>query len=427
MGKIRIPESLLLGSATAATQIEGGDENVNWYYWSLEGRVGNGESSLPGSGHFERFREDVKLLGELGHQCYRMSIEWSRIEPECGVWSAHGIAHYREEISLLKSQGIIPLVTLHHFSCPQWFQERGGWLAGESIDLFLRFCRVAVERLGDLVEEWCTINEPNVFANDTYMDGKYPPGHKGDMLSYFKVSRHLVIAHLKAYKLIHEIREENKFPGKTMVGYAQHMAYFESSKKGFFSRLGKALLERFFHKIYIKGMVEGKLILPLGMGYPEGKGRFCDYLGVNYYSRHIITPSANPALLFGTVGFVRGIPDERKTDLGWEIYPKGLARVIRPLWEEYALPVFVTENGLADCSDKKRKAYIRDHLAVLAGLIGEGIPVTRYYHWSFLDNLEWNDGYGPRFGLVEIDYDTMERLPRPSAFYYRDVCLKRFL
>jgi len=166
-----LPKELLLGSASAATQIEGGDTNSNWYYWSLAGRVGHGESSLAGADHWNRYVEDTELLSELRQECYRMSLEWSRIEPRPGEWSREGIEHYRKELELLSAKGIRPHVTLHHFSCPQWFQERGGWLAPAAVERFLAFVRRAVEEYGDLVAEWCTINEPNVLVNGSYVDG----------------------------------------------------------------------------------------------------------------------------------------------------------------------------------------------------------------------------------------------------------------
>ncbi|MDC7127101.1 MAG: glycoside hydrolase family 1 protein [Spirochaetales bacterium] len=422
MADFNLPKKLLLGSATAATQIEGGDKNCNWYQWSLDGKVGNGESSLTGADHYNRFKEDINLLAELNQQCYRMSIEWSRIEPSKGKWSSDGIAHYREELSLLREKGILPLVTLHHFSCPQWFQDKGGWTADTAVEDFISFCEKVVEEFGDIVNEWCTINEPNVFANDTYMDGKYPPGHFGDMKSYFKVSRNMVIAHIKAYKLIHRIRTEKGFSGETAVGFAHHLAYFESSRKGLLASLGRGLITRLFQTVYFKGMVEGQLIAPLGSGYPEGKGCYCDFIGVNYYSRHIITPTLNPGALFGTIDFDPNVPDERKNDLGWEIYPPGLYKVIKKCWDKYKLPIHVTENGLPDADDGKRASFIREHLKEVKHLLDDGVDVRRYYYWSLLDNLEWNDGYGPRFGLIEVDYNTMERHVRPSAEYYAEVC-----
>lgn len=427
MKEIKIPDTLLLGSATAATQVEGGDTNNNWYAWSLAGRVGNGESSLLGADHYNRFREDVELMSDLGHQCYRMSLEWSRIEPVRGQWSREAIEHYREEFQLLSDKGIAVLVTLHHFSCPQWFQEKGGWLAEDAVQCFLAFVEKSVAEFGDLVSQWCTINEPNVFANDSYMDGKYPPGSHGDMPAYFKVSRNLILAHLKSYKLIHRMREQLAFPGQTMVGFAHHLAYFQSSRPGLLAWLGRSLISHLFHEIYLKGFVEGVLLPPLGWGRPEGKGRFCDFLGINYYSRHIITPSLNPGNLFGTIDFRPGLSESEKTDLGWEIYPQGLAEVLTPVWKRYRLPIYITENGLADADDSRREAFIVAHLKVLVELIASGVDIRRYFHWSFLDNLEWNDGYGPRFGLVEVDYQTMERRVRPSARAYERICKNRVL
>lgn len=422
-----LPAGLLLGSATAPTQIEGGDTNCNWYAWSLAGRVGQGESSLGGADHWKRWREDVELLAGLGQQCYRMGLEWSRLEPRPGEWSADGLAHYREEIGLLRQRGIVPLVTLHHFSCPQWFQERGGWLAPDAVDCFLRYVTYAVSQLGDLVAEWCTINEPNVFANDSYMDGKYPPGGQGDIGAYFKVARNLILAHLRAYRAIHRIRQEQGHAATqpTRVGFAHHLAVFEPAGRHPLARLGCALQDYLFHTIFFRGFVEGRLVFPLGHGQPEGPGIFCDYLGINYYSRHLFRRSWNPAKLFATPGTDPTLPPEALNDLGWEIYPPGLYQVARRAWDRYHLPVWITENGIPDAADGQRSRFIAEHLWQLRRLAGEGVAVERYYHWSFLDNLEWNDGYGPRFGLVEVDYRTMDRHVRPSARYYAAICKSR--
>lgn len=414
-----LPKELLLGCATAATQIEGGDVNVNWYDWSLKGRVGKGESSIVGAGHWDRVVEDVALLSELNQQVYRMSLEWSRIEPREGEWSAEGIEHYREELKLLRSKGITPLVTLHHFSCPQWFQERGAWLAPDAVETFVRFAEKAVGEFGDLVAEWCTINEPNVFANDSYLDGKYPPGADGDLGAYIKVSAALIRAHLKAYKSIHRIRTTMGWHD-TQVGFAHHLAVFEPAN--IFAVPGMAINHHMFHEIYFKGFVEGKLVFPLGSGFPEGRGRFCDFIGINYYSRHLFQPVWRPATLFVSPGVDPATPAEQLNDLGWEIYPEGLSHWARKVWKRYKLPLVITENGIPDAADAKRWVFIKEHLAQVKTLIDEGVRITRYCYWSFLDNLEWNDGYGPRFGLVEVDYKTMRRTVRPSALKYAHVC-----
>lgn len=417
-----LPKEFLLGSATAATQIEGGDTNNNWYYWSLAGKVGNGESSLTGADHYRRYTEDIELLSELHQECYRMSIEWSRIEPKQGEWSTEGVEHYRDEFRRLIKAGIKPLVTLHHFSCPQWFQEKGGWLSKDAVEGFMRFVDFSIKSFGDLVSEWCTINEPNVFANDTYMDGKYPPGSHGDIAAYMKVTKNLILVHLKSYKLIHKIRKEHGFSGETKVGFAHHLAVFEPLNSHPLAKLGCFLSDYLFHEIQMKGFVEGKLVFPLGTGTPEGKGIFCDFIGINYYSRHLFQASYNPGNLFAIPMVDPLCPESHKNDLGWEIYPEGLYKVCHRAWDKYKLPIYITENGIPDEKDEKREEYIVDHLAQIRRLLDEGVGVERYYHWSFLDNLEWNDGYGPRFGLVEVDYKTMERKPRPSARKYAEMC-----
>lgn len=414
-----LPPALLFGSATAATQIEGGDRNVNWYHWSLAGKVAGGESSLPGSGHWDRLEADTDLLAAMNQQCYRLSLEWSRLEPQEGQWSAEGLAHYRRELTLLRRKNIVPIVTLHHFSCPQWFQDRDAWLAPDAVETFLRFVSFVVENLGDLVDEWCTINEPNVFVNETYMDGHFPGGRKDDLGACLKASDQLIRAHLKAYHLIHRIRRDKGFAGVTKVGFAHHAAVFEAGSWG--AVPGTWFSDRLFHQMFLRGFVEGKLILPLGTGRPEGRGTFCDFVGINYYSRHRFRVNANPATLFaGPVDPV--VPAERRNDLGWEIYPSGLFQVAKGVWDRYHLPLFITENGIADARDEKREAFLRDHLAEVKRLLDAGAEVQRYCHWSFIDNFEWQQGYAPRFGLVEVDYTTMERRVRPSGLFYAEVC-----
>ena len=421
MKEIQLPDSMLFGSATAATQIEGGDTNSNWYHWSLEGKIANGESSFTAADHYSRYAEDIKLMQEMNHKIYRMSIEWSRIEPQEGFWSEEGIGHYQKEIKSLIAAGIQPLVTLHHFSHPQWFEEKGAWSNKKNVQYFIRFVEKVIDSMGSDVSEFCTINEPNVFVNDTYMDGKYPPGHKDDIVSYFKASKNLILAHLKSYKLIHRKREQMGFDD-TKVGMAHHLAYFETHGNNPLTALSKKLMDYSFHKMFFNGMIKGRLAFPLGLDYPEGRGTFCDFIGVNYYSRHLIHSSKNPALLFGEVKVKEDLTDSCKNDLGWEIYPEGLYKVIKNTYEKYKLPIYITGNGIPDASDTKRSRFIYDHLVQILRLADEGIDIQRYYHWSLLDNLEWNDGYGPRFGLIEVNYKTQERTIRKSGRFYGEIC-----
>ncbi len=424
MKELIIPKTLKLGSATAATQIEGGDKNCNWYRWSLLGKLAGGASSLTAADHYNRVKEDVELMRKMNQEVYRMSIEWSRFEPREGVWSKEGIEHYKNEIKLLIEAGIRPLVTLHHFSQPQWVEDIGAWTNTKTIDYFLRFVEKIVESIGEDVFEYCTINEPNVFVNDTYMDAKYPSGKEGDMRSYFKAARNLAIAHIRAYKLIHKMREQMG-RDDTMVGIVMHIAHFVENDGRAVTKLGKKLLDYSFHKMFYNANIEGHFTFPLGGGYPEGKGIYSDFIGVNYYSRHLIHGTYNPAKLFGEVKFEENLSDEKLNDLGWEIYPEGIYKVCKKVYDLYKLPIYITENGLPDASDTKRAKFIYDHLMWVTKLIEDGVDVRGYYHWSLLDNLEWNDGYGPRFGLIEVDYETFERKIRKSGKFYSTLCKQK--
>lgn len=421
MKEFQLPDSFLMGSATAATQIEGGDTKSNWYYWSLEGKIKNKESSILAADHYHRYKEDISMMKQMHHDVYRMSIEWSRIEPERGKWSKEGIQHYQEEIKALKKAGIKPLVTLHHFSHPQWFEEIGQWTNRESVHLFLRFVKKVVQSIGDLVNEYCTINEPNVFVNDSFMDGKYPPGKKNDAKAYFRSAKHLILAHLKAYQCIHRLRKSKGYTD-TKVGIALHIAHIEVKEDFFLTKISKKFIEYSFHEIFLHGMVEGRLTFPMGTGYPIGKGVFCDFMGINYYSRHLIHATKNPMMLFGEVKVEEGLVENRKNDLGWEIYPEGLYHIVKKNYETYGLPIYITENGIPDAKDEKRSRFIYDHLYQVHRLLEDKIPVERYYHWSLLDNLEWNEGYEPRFGLVEVDYTTLDRNIRKSGRFYGEIC-----
>lgn len=421
MKPFSLPSTFKLGSATAATQIEGSDPNSNWYYWSLQGRIANRGSSIVAADHYNRYEEDIELMKQLNQEVYRMSIEWSRIEPEEGVWSEAGIKHYQRELALLIEAGIEPLVTLHHFSQPQWFEVLGAWTNDRSVSYFTRFVKKVIESIGNQVGEYCTINEPNVLVNDSYMDGNFPPGKEGDMKAYFKASKNLILAHLESYQLIHKLRAEMGY-SDTMVGMVHHLAYFEHAKADPFTKMSKNILDYAFHTLFLKGMVEGHLAFPIGHDHPFGKGIFCDFIGINYYSRHIIHFKLNPGMLFGEIKFKAGLADESLNDLGWEIYPRGLYEVVKKVYKKYALPIYITENGIPDSKDQKRTKFIMTHLEQIHFLIEEGVDVRRYYHWSLLDNLEWQDGYEPRFGLIEVDYKTLERRIRASGKVYAQIC-----
>lgn len=415
MEGIRLPEDFMLGTATAAVQIEGGDTNNSWYRWCEQGRIKDGSHCITAADHYNRIDEDIALMKELGCSVYRMGIEWSRIEVEEGRFNMEAIAHYRDELQKLIAAGIRPMITLHHFSNPLWFEDSGSWLNKKAIQRFCSYTEIAVRSFGDLVSDWITINEPNVYCAFSFLQGQWPPGHC-NLSKYFKAASIMVKAHIAAYPMIHAIRKDMGLEN-TLVGTAHHLRVFDPASAASGDRLAAALYRRAFQDMFVHSMTCGSSCFPLFTGTPKGK--YADFLGINYYSRDIMRFSWNPAAGFGKQQIKEG---SEYNDLGWEIYPKGLARLCRSYYKRYKLPVFITENGIADAQDTKRTAFIHEHLKQLVSLIKEGVDIQRYYHWSLIDNFEWIEGNTPRFGLVEVDYRTQKRTIRESGIYFASVC-----
>ena len=414
----------LMGTATASLQIEGGDTNNNWYRWCEEGKIKDGSHCIRANDHYNRVEQDIALMQELNNDTYRLGLEWSRIEPSSGQWDQAGLDHYRRELTLLQEAGIRPLVTLHHFSHPLWLEDMGGWENPKVVEYFVRYTRKVVEYLGDLVQDWITINEPNVFALTSYLTGEWPPG-KTSIPAYLRVLKNMVKAHILAYREIHSLRQTHNFPGQTLVGVANHIRVFDPEDNARARRVAR-WLDYMFHDIVITGMVEGKLSLPMGRNnHPLGKGFYMDFFGLNYYSRDIIAfKLSNPGMLFGEL---KTDPGLAKNDLGWDIYPKGLYRLCKKYHQKYQVPIFITENGICDADDDQRSQYIIDHLAQVAKLRQEGIPVQRYYHWTLMDNFEWVEGESARFGLIHCDFETQQRTIRDSGRLYAKICRDKFL
>ncbi|HHY83438.1 MAG TPA: glycoside hydrolase family 1 protein [Clostridiales bacterium] len=415
MKPFRLPSHFLLGCASSGAQIEGGDRNSNWYAWCNQGHIKDGSTCLRANDHWNRYKEDISLMAELNQKIYRMGIEWSRIEPQEGNFSKEALQHYRDEISLLLQNGIKPLVTLHHFTHPLWLEEKGGFEQDAVSEYFERYVRFVVENLGDLVSEYITINEPNVYAVMGYYFCEWPPAKKSVKL-LLKVLKNMSLCHIRAYRLIHKIREEKGYPGKTMVGVANHLRIFDPyNKNNPLDQLAARVMEYLFQDAVIKSMSTGILMLPLGSGAPLGTGKFLDFFGINYYTRDAVRFK----------GFQNTqMPNTPRNDLGWEIYPEGLIRLCRKYYAEYQAPIWITENGTCDKEDAFRADYIYQHLLAVSQLCQEGIPVERYYHWTLMDNFEWAEGESARFGLVHVDFDTQERNVRNSGRFYSEVCDK---
>lgn len=403
--EFKLKEGLKLGVATASCQIEGGENNSNWNDWYAKGMIKDGSNPARANQHYELFRQDIDLMAKLNIQCYRMSIEWARLEPQRGKYDESVFEHYREEIDYLQSKGIEVLLTLHHFSNPMWFENLGGFLNPDSPVIFEGFVRKVVAELGEKVDRYVTVNEPNVYATSAYYFGEFPPGKKS-VKDTVKVMTNLVACHIRAYKAIHEMRK-----GNTLVGYASHIRVFEpENPKSLLDRIGCRLMRQMFQGGIDFTSMTGKRVFPLKRRKEFKKGKYYDFIGINYYSRSMVHRFDE-----------RAKQDAAHNDMGWELYPKGIRQVVEEYYSKFNAPVYITENGTADSKDAFRAQFIYDHLKELNE---SNVPVERYYHWTFIDNFEWMDGEKERFGLVELDYDTQERKPRQSALMYSEVIVK---
>jgi len=423
--KFELPSSLKLGSATASAQIEGGIQNHNWSRWCEMGKILDGTDCHVASDHFNRYKEDIDLMKSMNHEVYRMSIEWSRVEPEQGKFSEEGIQHYVDEVKYLIDSGIEPMVTLHHFTDPIWFEDLGSWQNTDAVKYFVRYTEKIAEALGQYVSEWVTINEPSVYAEATCIRGVFPPGETG-IKRYAIVARNMILAHIESYKTLQNVCK-NLTGRSVKIGVANHLIDFHTTGGGPLAIVGRRALEYSFHDIFLEGMVYGKLKFPLNIlknetGYKAKQGVYSEYIGVNYYSRHMVRPSFNPGMLFTKTVMKE---NSQYNDLGWELYPEGLYNVCNAVYKKYKLPIQITENGTCDEKDAFRTEFIYNHVLQIKRLVDDGIPVEKYYHWSLMDNFEWAEGLSKRFGLVEIDYDTQERTVRRSGRFYADLIKNR--
>ena len=408
MNVFSLKDGMQVGAAGAATQIEGGEPDHSWLDWSRKGHIADGSSPARANDHYNRWREDAALMRDLNIQIYRLGVEWARIEPQEGVFDEDAIAHYVSEIELLKSYGIEALVTLHHFTNPMWFEKKGAFEKKENIAFFIRFAEKIVSAFGPLVREYITVNEPNVYAVNGYFFGIWPPGGKS-MLKTVRVMSVLAAAHIEAYKVIHNLRKQLGFDD-TKVSFANHVRVFapedpNNASHRFFAKLN----ERFFQGALSKAMYTGVFPFPVSNVRHAKRGRYCDFIALNYYTRSTVSGLRD--------GVREGAP---VNDLGWEIYPQGIVECAEKLYRISPLPVYITENGTCDNNDDFRSLYIYEHLKALCE---SELPVSRYYHWCFCDNFEWAEGESARFGIVHVDYETQRREIKKSGLFLRDLII----
>jgi beta-glucosidase len=374
----RFPPGFLWGTATAAHQIEGGNVNNDW--WDFEHAAGTPcvDSSGDACDSWHRWADDIDLVASLGFGAYRFSLEWSRIEPAEGEWSTAALDHYRRQCARCHERGLAPVVTFHHFTIPRWLAARGGWEADDAPDCFGRFCGRAGAHLGDLVSWACTLNEPNVVATMGYLFGVFPPQVR-DADRRRAVNAALCRAHAAGADAL------LGGPGNYPVGLTLSMTDYQATPGG---EARRDRIRESNEDVFLEAAADD------------------DFIGVQCYSRMRVGPD-------GVLPPEGGVP---VTQMGYEYWPKAVEATVRRAWEVTGgTPVVVTENGISTADDTQRIAFVTDALASVRRCLDDGIDVRGYFYWSLLDNFEWVLGYGPRFGLVEVDSGTFERRPKPSA------------
>ena len=406
---LKFPEGFLWGAATSAHQVEGGNQNdwtqwekknakrlakeakTKWATWQQEKfpEMFDPKNYISGRAcdHYKKFEEDFDTAKSLGHNAHRFSIEWSRIEPKERKFDEKEIRHYRKVIAAIRARGMEPFMTLWHWTNPLWLSKKGGPESRKFPFYFSRYAEYVVDKLGDQVNFWLTLNEPTSVIANSYIKGIWPPQKKNPILA-LRVYKNLSRAHNESYKKI------KKISPKANIGFANIIPYVEPFNENSFLDSATTNIFKYFAIEKFWNLTQGHN----------------DFLAVQYYFHN-------------SVKFPGIITNKNKSvsDLGWEIFPEGIYHILNDL-KKYNLPIYITENGIADASDSKRKKFIKEHLQFVYAAIRHGVDVRGYFHWSLLDNFEWDKGFWPRFGLVEMDYKTMKRKIRPSAREYAKIC-----
>lgn len=438
MGGGVFPEGFLWGAATSAYQIEGypladGAGASIWHRFSHNpGRIANGDTGDIACDHYHRWAEDVELMAELGLQAYRFSVAWGRVLPTGrGRINGSGLDFYQRLVDTLLERGIQPMLTLYHWDLPTALHDRGGWLNPDSPAWFADYAQVLFRALGDRVPYWVTVNEPWVVTVLGYLDGCMAPGHR-DRFEAPRVAHHLLLAHAEAVAAYRTL-------GNGQIGIAlnlepQHPVTPTPEDAAAAARRD-VFINGWFLDPLLLGTYPDELPGFFGQAWPEidphdlDRIRIpSDFIGVNYYSRGLVSASPETSLIEAARVTPSGAP---LTAMDWEIYPQGLTETLLRLRERYGNPpIYITENGAAFADpppaqglikDLDRVSYLRSHIAAAADAMSEGVDLRGYFAWSLLDNFEWALGYDKRFGLVGVDRHTQSRTLKASAKVYRDV------
>jgi len=445
MAIIRFPDGFHWGTATAAYQIEGawnedGRGPSIWDTFShTPGKVKNGDNGDVACDSYHRIEEDVRLLKELGVTCYRFSISWPRVIPAgVGDVNPKGLDYYRRLVDRLLENGIEPFCTLYHWDLPQALQDRGGWANRDTIRAFADYAELMFKTFAGKIRFWLTINEPWCVSFLSNFLGVHAPGNR-DLQLATDISHHLLVAHAEAVRRFRQLGIEGQIgivPNVTWVEpYSNRPEDVEACRRatGWFVEWFLDPVFRGEYPDFLLQWFRAKGVAPrVADGDLEVIRGSVDFLGVNYYTGNVGRYKENEGL-FDCEEIDEGY---ERTDIGWPIYPEGLYRVLTYMTQRYGrVPIYITENGACynhepedgRVRDGKRIDYLRKHLIQLHRCLSSGVDVRGYMLWSLLDNFEWAEGYSKRFGIVFVDFDTLERIPKDSYYWYRKVIRNNWL
>lgn len=435
------PKDFVWGTATSSYQIEGGGLDYGrgeciWHRFShTPGKVHNGDTGTVACDHLHRYVDDVKLMKQLGVDSYRFSVSWPRVIPAgTGAVNQQGLDFYSRLVDTLLEAGIKPFLTLYHWDLPQALQDRDGWENPESVEWFVQYTDLVTRTLGDRVKNWITHNEPFVISMVSNLDGVHAPGKK-DPVAAYTVAHHVLLSHGAVVPVIRQ-NVSNAEVGITLdqaysVPYRASNHADQLAARRFAVFHNDWFLEPVFRGTYPADMVrflDAKGVLAKIDPSEIHKALVpMDFLGINYYTRHLV--SANDSDGLHQLQHIRNDGAEH-TALDWEVYPDGLLHTLLYLHNAYYPPkIYITENGCTYedpepiddfVDDPRRRLYFEQHLDAVSKAIDLGVPVAGYFAWSLMDNFEWAQGYSKRFGLYYVDFETLERYPKASAYYYRE-------
>lgn len=413
----KFPDGFLWGAATSAYQVEGGNINSwsewekknakklaleadeKWKKWQLEKfpEMKDSQNYISGKAcdFYNRYEQDFDLAKSGGHNAHRLSIEWSRVEPEEGKFDEKEIEHYRKVIRALKTRGMEPMITLWWWTNPLWIENIGGWDNKKTKQYFLEYIeRIIKEFKSEGVKLWIPGNEPGTYIGMAYVRGEHPPMVK-NLWRANKAFKNILAAFDDAYDIIHSLQPN------AQVGLSHYARFMAPKTSGFIDVYATKLLD------YIKNW-----------RFLETCKKY-DFIGIQYYRANSVEIKFSKNNIWGPIKEEDDISNWR-SDMDWCVYPEGIYYLLKKT-AKFGKDIYISENGIAANDDVMREKFLKENIYYIQKAMQEGVPIKGYFHWSLLDNFEWDKGFWPRFGLIEIDYKTLERKPRKSFYVYKEI------